>query len=118
MTAARHWIAAWVLPCVLLCAQALGLVHGIVHAELQHGLVHETHATGTPGLQALFDSHGDADDCRLFDALGQQPGAAPCPAPMPPTLAPCTSLQRQLTSACAAREAALFDARGPPAFFS
>jgi len=113
----RRWIAAWALPCVLLCAQALGLglVHGIVHAGLPHGTVHEVHAHG---LHALFDSHGDADDCRLFDALGQQPGAAPCPAAVPPTLAPCTSLQRQLTSACAAREAALFDARGPPAFLS
>lgn len=124
---ARQWLAAIVLLSVL-CAHALGFMHGIAHAfhadtaqsapaRLAPEGTHGANAVPDSGwLQALFASHEDTGDCRLFDALGQQHGPALCTPALSHAQAPCTNLQRRLAGACVARWAALFEARGPPVF--
>ena len=82
-------LCTWCALCILF-AQTLGLVHGIAHGPI-HGdagtqaapavAAHPGHAQGNAQvapdvLETLFAQHEDAEDCRLFDALGQQPGAA------------------------------------------
>lgn len=127
-----QWLATallcvWCALCILF-AQTLGLVHGIAHGPI-HGDVgaqatqavgaHPGHAAGNAQvaldvLETLFTQHEDAEDCRLFDALGQQPGAAMA-GPAPPTaMPPCMQRLRRLEGAFVARWATLFDARGPP----
>lgn len=126
--AARRWLTAFVLLCAL-CTQALGLVHGIVHAPHlgkaltpASSLAPQDDAQGmaaarTPGgLEALFSGHGEDSECRLFDALGQQHGPALCAPALSYAHIPCIHLQRHLAGASVARWAALFDARGPPVF--
>lgn len=124
---ARQWLAAIVLLSVL-CAHALGFMHGIAHAfhadtaqsapsgfALQDA--HGADAAPESGwLQALFASHDDAGDCRLFDAQGQQHGPVLCLPALSHAQVPCTNLQQRLAGACVARWATLFDARAPPAF--
>lgn len=125
-------VCAWCALCILF-AQTLGLVHGIAHgpihanvgaqavgphAEAPHH-AHPGHAPGNaqvaPGaLETLFPQHEDAEDCRLFDALGQQPGAAMAGPVPPPAVPPCMQRLRRLEGAFVARWATLFDARGPP----
>lgn len=127
--AARRWLTAFVLLCAL-CTQALGLVHGIVHAPhadtarsappglvaLEDGARGVGVAPAPGGLDALFASHDDRSECRLFDALGQQHGPALCAPALSYAHIPCIHLQRHLAGASVARWAALFDARGPPVF--
>ncbi|RQO79926.1 hypothetical protein [Acidovorax sp. FJL06] len=123
---ARRWLTAFVLLCVL-CTQALGLVHGIVHAShagtvrsAPPGQVALEDARGVGvapapgGLGALFASHDDSSECRLFDALGHQHGPALCAPALSYAQTPCIHLHRRLAGACVARWATLFDARGPP----
>lgn len=130
-----QWLAtallcAWCALCILF-AQTLGLVHGIAHGPI-HGDVgtqitqavaahaeQSHHAPGNaqvaPGaLETLFPQHEDAEDCRLFDALGQQPGATLAGPVHPPAVPPCMQRLRRLEGAFVARWATLFDARGPP----
>ncbi|WP_298212356.1 hypothetical protein [Acidovorax sp.] len=124
---ARQWLAAIVLLSVL-CAHALGFMHGIAHAfhadtaqSAPSGFApQDAHGADTAPesgwLQALFASHDDAGDCRLFDAQGQQHGPVLCLPALSHAQAPCTNLQQRLAGACVARWATLFDARAPPAF--
>lgn len=123
-------LCAWCALCILF-AQTLGLAHGIAHGPV-HGDVgtqaaqtvaaqaEQSHhalgnAQGAPdALETLFAQHEDAEDCRLFDALGQQPGAAMAGPVHPPTAPPCMQRLRRLEGAFVARWATLFDARGPP----
>lgn len=128
-------VCAWCALCILF-AQALGLVHGIAHGPIHANVgaqaaqavgahtevphhAHPGHAPGNaqvaPGtLETLFPQHEDAEDCRLFDALGQQPGAAMAGPVPPPAVPPCMQRLRRLEGAFVARWATLFDARGPP----
>lgn len=120
-------LCAWCALCILF-AQTLGLAHGIAHGPV-HGDVgtqaaqavaaHPGHAYGNAQvapavLETLFAQHEDAEDCRLFDALGQQPGAAMAGPVHPPAVPPCMQRLRRLEGAFVARWATLFDARGPP----
>ena len=120
-------LCAWCALCILF-AQTLGLAHGIAHGPV-HGDVgtqaaqavaaHPGHAHGNAQvapdvLETLFAQHEDAEDCRLFDALGQQPGAAMAGPVHPPAVPPCMQRLRRLEGAFVARWATLFDARGPP----
>lgn len=125
---ARQWLVAALLLCVL-CAHALGFMHGIAHAF--HADVTAQSAPANPApmdahgadaasesgwLEALFASHDDAGDCRLFDALGQQHGPVLCMPALSHAPVPSTHFERRLAGACVARWATLFDARAPPAF--
>ena len=120
-------LCTWCALCILF-AQTLGLVHGIAHGPI-HGdagtqaapavAAHPGHAHGNAQvapdvLETLFAQHEDAEDCRLFDALGQQPGAAMAGPVHPPAVPPCMQRLRRLEGAFVARWATLFDARGPP----
>lgn len=118
----RPWWLAFVLLCVL-GAQTLGVVHSFAHANTQPAHADagaRAHATAQGlghtqnVLEPLFDSHEDAGDCRLFDALGQQPGTVVAGPAYPPVLPPSMPRLRRLEGACVARWATLFDARGPP----
>jgi len=126
MTRTQKPGAPWWLALVLLCvlgAQTLGVVHGFAHANAHpahadpgvrahataHGLAHTQDA-----LEHLFARHEDAGECRLFDALGQQPGTVVAGPAYPPVLPPSMPRLRRLEGACVARWATLFDARGPP----
>ena len=128
-------VCAWCALCILF-AQTLGLVHGIAHGPVHANVgaqaaqavgahteaphhAHPGHAAGNaqvaPGaLETLFPQHEDAEDCRLFHALGQQPGAAIAVPVPPPAVPPCMQRLRRLEGAFVARWATLFDARGPP----
>lgn len=116
------WWLAFVLLCVL-GAQTLGVMHSFAHANARpmhanpgaagHAMVPElVHAQDA--LEPWFADHEDAGDCRLFDALGQQPGTVAAGPAYPPVLPPFMPRLRRLEGACVARWATLFDARGPP----
>ena len=118
----RPWWLAFVLLCVW-GAQTLGVVHGFAHAGAHPAPAEaraQAHATArglahTAGkLEPLFAQHEDTEDCRLFDALGQQPGAAMAGPVHPAAVPPCMQRLRRLEGAVVARWATLFDARGPP----
>jgi hypothetical protein len=114
----------------VVCAQVLGFMHGTVHAfhpgdrQTTHvaasavpdsGLpVRAEHCTGADGwIKSLFSIHDEANDCRLFDGLGQQCLAPPASG-FSPLLVPDDPVQRQLDGTFVARHAALFEARAPP----
>jgi hypothetical protein len=77
--------------------------------ETARGMPHARSA-----LDHLFAPHEDAGDCRLFDALGQQPGGVMAGPTYPPVKPPNMHRLRRLEGAFVARWATLFDARGPP----
>jgi hypothetical protein len=115
---------------VLLAAQFLGQVHGVLHTP-QHlqtsaqgplsadhrqahpGDGHDGHTHG--GLLSLFDAHEDGDaDCRLYDALSHTDLLALLPMQALP-VGGIVALVRRTHGDFVARWAAFFDARGPPA---
>lgn len=117
-----NWAAVWILVGMLLLAQTLGLMHGVVHGHQNHHPIQTQaadhgHAAvagqGASWLASLFSSHGSDTDCRLFDQASHgsaAPGIFSLSLPM--VLA---SLVFDITrSQAIARWAALFDARGPP----
>jgi hypothetical protein len=108
----RRALIVLLLPALLL-AQQLGLLHGIAHAPASHAsaaaAAHEASA-----LAGLFQGHDDGA-CRLYDQLSHG-DAAPCVPAGLPALLPPALLVRQLHGLALARWAALFEARGPPAF--
>jgi len=112
--AASRRVVVWFLLSALVMAQALGLMHRVVH--LPHGHSHEhahEHHAGAHGWVAhLFAGHDDDSTCRLFDPLNHE--GAPCvPAVALPAVAALFFLET-LQGDFVARWAALFDARGPP----
>ena len=100
---------------VLLAAQAIGLMHRIVHApHVAHPAYAAQQQLQDGGWVAgLFAGHADDSTCRLFDPLGHDA----------PPVAPVVVLPMVLSSffldhfqgEFLVRWAALFDARGPPA---
>lgn len=110
------------LLAAMVLAQALGLVHRIVHLPAAAGAgVPALHAHGGHAHQAdahegllsgLFGGHSDDSTCRLFDAMGHD-GAPAMVAFAAPVLAALFFLDL-LHGDFVARWAALFDARGPP----
>ena len=110
-------ITVWLLLCALVAAQALGLMHRIVHAPHAHlpaqQAVQQAHAPHAAGWVAgLFAAHHDESTCRLFDPLNHE--AAPS---VPAVLLPLVLASFFLDffqGECLARWAALYDARGPP----
>jgi hypothetical protein len=118
-TAAQR-LALLVLLAAFVLAQALGWIHRGLHGESGPavrgaGTVHELSEprSAEPGLlDALFGSHADASDCRLFDLLAQ-PALAPAKLPVLPLVLPAAVLLAG-HAGFVARWCALFDARGPP----
>jgi hypothetical protein len=118
-TAAQR-LAVLALLAAFVLAQALGWMHRGLHGESGASwrggsTVHELtdpHG-GEPGiLEALFGSHADASDCRLFDVIAQ-PALASAKLPLLPS-APPTAFLLASHAGFVARWCALFDARGPP----
>jgi hypothetical protein len=64
---------ATTLVCALLLAQALGLLHRLVHAHPPHpgATVQAAAVPATASLEALFANHHDEADCQVFDQLSQ-----------------------------------------------
>ena len=106
----------WWLALALLVAPALGHMHRIVHGPQTHtpqAQVHAPHAQAH-GVADLFAVHGDDSSCRLFDQLTHSDALPALPVlALPLLLVP--FLFPRLERDVVAREAALFDARGPPA---
>ena len=125
MRAARPLLARALL-CLLLSAvvlaQALGLMHRVVHLPNAPAQLHQQsgHGHGHDHAQAheavwvadLFAGHADDSSCRLFDPLNHE-GAPVVPAVSLPAVAALFFLD-VLQGDFVARWAALFDARGPP----
>jgi len=124
----------WCLAALLLsvvCAQAMGFMHGTIHAfhaddrPAAHVAVPpavsdagswsraEHRSAAQDWIESLFPVHHEANDCRLFDGLAHQ--CLPLPASgFSPLLVPGALVGRVLVCTFVARPAALFDARGPP----
>ena len=112
MTIRRRLV--WLLVFALVTAQALGLMHRVVHAPHGHAPAHQqvqaSHATDW--VAGLFAAHHDDSTCRLFDPLNHE-GAPSVPAVLLP-LVPASFFLDFFQGECLARWAALYDARGPP----
>ena len=105
----------WWLALALLVAPALGHMHRIVHGPQTHTPHAQVHAPQMQGhgVADLFAVHGDDSSCRLFDQLTHSDALPAMPVlALPLLLVP--FLFRRLERENVAREAALFDARGPP----
>lgn len=112
------------LIAALVLWHSLGVMHRLAHAEPghAHGSIAATlpdagvHESGGHGLGRLFADHQQgSSDCRLLDQLAHADGA-PAVAAAAASLDPPAFLARILSGQALARWAALFDARGPPAF--
>ena len=112
---------AWgYLALVLLLAPMLGLMHGLTHGALdaRHAVpAHSDHADDSGhehgGLADLFSAHADATDCRVYDQLCHADALSVPPlAALPMVLSAFIFLFLQ--GEALARQAALFEARGPP----
>lgn len=118
-TAAQR-LALLVLLAAFVLAQALGWIHRGLHGESGAswrgaGTVHEQSepsGADTAIFEALFGSHADASDCRLFDAVAQ-PAMTSAKLALPP-LAPPSAILPASHAGFVVRRCALFDARGPP----
>lgn len=107
MAVSRRFLP-WLLAFALVAAQALGLMHQVVHAQHDHDHGHE-HG----GIAALFDSHEEGSlECRLFDPLNHD--AAPAVAALVLPVVTAFFFLDRFDGEFLARWAALFDARGPP----
>lgn len=113
---ARRWLLVWVLF-ALVCAQALGLVHGVAHPRAAAAPALEAYAQDAREAQhgswtaALFPAHSD-EGCRLLDGIGQA-------LPLPPALAalvllPAGTLPALPAGAFVGCRTVAFEARGPP----
>jgi len=67
---------AWLLVLALLVAQAVGLIHRVVHAAgaPTQGPSHVQASSIVKPLQALFSQHRDSGDCSLFDQMSHADG--------------------------------------------
>ena len=118
-TAAQR-LAVLVLLAAFVLAQALGWIHRGLHGESgaswrEAGTAHalsEPRDAGGGIFEALFGSHADGSDCRLFDVVAQ-PAMASAKLSIAP-LAPPAAMLLAGHAGFVARWCALFDARGPP----
>ncbi|WP_298924337.1 hypothetical protein [uncultured Ramlibacter sp.] len=109
-------IAVWLLVSALVAAQALGLMHRIVHAPHAGSVPVVAVAAGQGHHGAgwvadLFAGH-DESSCRLFDPLTHD-GPPSVPALVLPLLLSSYFLD-VFQGEFLVRWAALYDARGPP----
>lgn len=121
------WLAV-LLVAALVTTQTLGLVHSITHGpsgSLQHAHDHgsahdhaldhaELELAGKHGfLTALFSSHQEDSDCRLYDQASHGGAFVTLLQLAFPVVSPPRTVAIFQGEALA-RWAALFDARGPP----
>lgn len=117
----RRTLWAWLLV-LMVAAQSLGLMHGIVHGAHPHGhpvpfaSIHASPAVEVDSgwLSRLFASHDGAPACRLYD----QSSHGDCMPAVPPAPLPALALPRAVDAFEAATPsvAALpARSRGPPA---
>ncbi len=103
----------------LVAAQTLGLVHRISHAQsgagTGAGMVDHVSGTAASWVAALEDGHADDPSCQVFDQASQALLSFDAPACALALFARNHFIQWSLGEAVA-RWAALFEARGPPAF--
>jgi hypothetical protein len=124
----KAWLMPCVLACVLLLAQTLGLMHGVVHGPQTAGRLRTVIAqqsgplsvqqaddgtTTGDWVNALFSSHHSHNDCRLFDQASHGSAAPQVVLVVLPVVVPALAVAIFQGEALA-RWAALFDARGPP----
>jgi hypothetical protein len=115
----------WLLAFALVGAQALGLMHRIVHGPqvaIGHEFAAQHEQRGREGghdhdnahgwLGVLFSGHDDDSTCRLFDPLGHDAAPAVAAVAMPVILS--SFFLQWFQGEALVRWAALFDARGPP----
>ena len=129
----RHWLV-WVAACafLLLLAQTLGALHGVVHAEATAIATGESHAasehpdpmgkapsrsakseTGRSFLLLLFAVHESDSDCRAYDQLCHFDAISDFAYPAL-ALVLQTFVLVLLAGLATARWHALHQARGPP----
>jgi len=119
---ARRRSLLWLFAFALVAAQALGLMHRLVHGP-QAGIALEfaaqraqagdfDHDHDPDWLGTLFANHDDDSTCRLFDSIGH--GAAPAVPALALPLVLASFFLQWFQGEALVRWAALFDARGPP----
>ncbi|MES2635466.1 MAG: hypothetical protein V4669_21035 [Pseudomonadota bacterium] len=109
MARTRRWL--WLMLFALVAAQTLGLVHRVSHAGKASTL-----SNPSAGWVAAFqDSHTDDPSCQVFDQASQALLSFDAPVTALALFALNHFIQWSLGEAVA-RWAALFEARGPPAF--
>ena len=122
----RHWHGtglwpwAWLLALVLL-AQNLGQVHGVLHAGAAQGEISEQHLGGAKvhanrtdsWLSHLFDGHTNATDCRLYDQISQS-DCMPTAAHLLALAIPIPVLTTPSPESALPRPTLRVKARGPP----
>ncbi|HSH91796.1 MAG TPA: hypothetical protein VK996_17560 [Ramlibacter sp.] len=119
MTVRRSVI--WLVLLALLTAQALGLVHRVMHGWQPAAVMSMAAHDEAPAAEHDHDrwatglTHGHADDpiCLVFDQVTQGGALFALPAIVLPAVAPLLFL-RWFQGEALARWAALFEARGPP----
>jgi len=124
MTSARRGLL-WFVVFALFAAQALGLMHRVVH--LPHGIGAPAHAgpvlqdhshghghgqSDSNWVADLFHGHSDDSSCRLFDPLNHDAAPLVSAVVLPALLA--ARFIDVFQGEFLARWAALYDARGPP----
>ena len=113
-------LLALLLAAVLVMTQTLGVVHAITHGSSGSSLQSHDHDHAGVGasdqshvLTALFSSHQEASDCRLYDQASHDAALVTAMPSALPVVAPPLTVSIFQGEALA-RWAALFDARGPP----
>jgi hypothetical protein len=114
------WPWAWLLALVLL-AQSLGQVHGVLHAGGAQEEVSDHHRAGAnvhvaqtaPWQGHLFDGHANATDCRLYDQISHS-DCLPTAAPLLALTLPVAVLTTPSPESAWARPTLRVQARGPP----
>ena len=125
----RRGLLPWVVLLSLVAAQALGLMHQVVHAPSAGGMpAAAAAATAAPAtapadraaahghaeswIEALFAGHGDDSTCRLFDPLQPEASWAVTALALPLVLA--SGFSGLPAAPCFSRRVAPYQARGPP----
>lgn len=117
---AAQRLAVLALLAAFVLAQALGWIHRGLHGDGPSPspspaavAPHEVPGAAKPGwFDALFGSHADASDCRLFDVIASPALASAHLVVLPAVLPPGPLAAGH--AGFVARRIALFDARGPP----
>lgn len=121
-------VRLYALVLSLLFAQALGFVHGIVHAD--HGFVGKNqslqlvsqlqkHSPDAPSswLLDVFAGHGDESTCQVFDQLSHG-SAVVAHVSSPAHLVLASYFLDAYRGVRLARQRSLIQARGPPTVFA
>lgn len=117
-------LGLWTWVCLLvlvLLAQSLGQMHGVLHAGPPHihtaaqdqATGHRHAQAGDPELGQLFGGHGQAKDCRLYDQISHAE-CMPAAALLLALVLPAPTLTTGSPEAVHTRPTLRVQARGPP----